>query len=170
MDQMKSKWAMVPNLPFNIRATLNFLLIFIYVISYMFPNITKNLLSVQKFTYDDNVYMKFHPSCFFVKDRTSGKILHQESSRHGLYHWFSPTAAPPSIFFLANMLASWIGTLALATLLIALFVMSSINFNFQLPTIRSSFFARPVSEAKVISFLLICLKINQVSHLNLFFF
>jgi hypothetical protein len=99
MDQMKSKWAMVPDLPFNIRATLNFLLIFIYVISYMFPNITKNLLSVQKFTYDNNVYMKFHPSCFFVKDHTSGKILHQESSRHGLYHWFSPTAAPPSIFF-----------------------------------------------------------------------
>jgi hypothetical protein len=62
------------------------------------PNITKNLLSVQKFTYDNNVYMEFHPSCFFVKDRTSGKILHCGSSRHGLYHWFSPTAAPPSVF------------------------------------------------------------------------
>jgi hypothetical protein len=69
---------------------------------------------------------------------------------------------------LANVLASWIGTLALATLLIALFIMSLINFNFQLPIIRSSLFARPVSGAKVISFLLICLKINQVSHLNLF--
>jgi hypothetical protein len=47
--------------------------------------ITKNLLSIQKFT-SDNVYMEFHPSCFFVKDRTSGKILHHGLSRHGLYH------------------------------------------------------------------------------------
>jgi hypothetical protein len=36
------------------------------------PKITKNLLSVQKFTYDNNVYMEFHPSCFFVKDRMTG--------------------------------------------------------------------------------------------------
>jgi hypothetical protein len=42
--------------------------------------------------------VKFHPSCFFVKDRISGKILHQGPSRHGLYHWFSPTTTPPSIF------------------------------------------------------------------------
>jgi hypothetical protein len=62
------------------------------------PQITKNLLSIQKFTFDNNVYVEFHPSCFFVKDRISGKILHQGLSRHGLYYWFSPTAAPPSIF------------------------------------------------------------------------
>jgi hypothetical protein len=62
------------------------------------PNITKNLLSVQKFTYDNNVYIEFHLSCFFVKDCTSRKILHHGSSRHGLYHWFSPTATPSSIF------------------------------------------------------------------------
>jgi len=61
--------------------------------------ISKNLLSIQKFTSDNNVYVKFHPSCFFVKDRISRKILHHGLSRHGLYHWFSPTAAPPSIFY-----------------------------------------------------------------------
>jgi hypothetical protein len=62
------------------------------------PQITKNLLSIQKFTSDNDAYVEFHPSCFFVKDRTSGKILHHGLSRHGLYHWFTPTAAPPSIF------------------------------------------------------------------------
>jgi len=62
------------------------------------PQITKNLLSIQKFTSDNNVYVEFYPSCFFVKDRISGKILHQGPSRHGLYHWFSPMAASPSIF------------------------------------------------------------------------
>jgi hypothetical protein len=61
------------------------------------PQITKNLLSIQNFTSDNNVYVEFHPSCFFVKDRISGKILHQGPSRYGLYHWFSPTTAPPSI-------------------------------------------------------------------------
>jgi hypothetical protein len=62
------------------------------------PKITKNLLSVQKFTTDNNVSMEFHPSCFFVKDRMSRKILHRSSSRNGLYHWFSPSATPPRVF------------------------------------------------------------------------
>jgi hypothetical protein len=63
------------------------------------PKITKNLLSVQKFTSDNNAFMEFHPSCFFVKDQTSGRILHKGSSKHGLYHWSpSPIAAPPSVF------------------------------------------------------------------------
>jgi len=72
----------------------NFILRFILHV----PQITKNLLSIQKFTSDNNVYVEFHPSCFFVKDPTSGKILHRGLSRHGLYHWFTPATAPPSIF------------------------------------------------------------------------
>jgi hypothetical protein len=65
------------------------------------PQITKNLLSFQKFTSDNSVYVEFHPSFFFfffVKDRTFGKILDHGLSRHSLYHWFPPTTAPPSIF------------------------------------------------------------------------
>jgi hypothetical protein len=63
------------------------------------PKITKNLLSVQKFTLDNNAFMEFHPSCFFVKDRISGKILHKGPSKNGLYQWSpSPSAAPPSVF------------------------------------------------------------------------
>jgi hypothetical protein len=62
------------------------------------PQITKNLLYIQKFTSDNDVFVEFHPSCFFVNDRTSGKTLHHGLSRHSLYHWFTPTAIPPSIF------------------------------------------------------------------------
>jgi hypothetical protein len=40
------------------------------------PKITKNLIYVQKFTADNNIFIEFHPSCFFVKDHMSGKILH----------------------------------------------------------------------------------------------
>jgi hypothetical protein len=64
----------------------------------MFPKLPKiyslfkNLLMIIMFMWN------FHPSCFFVKDRTFRKILHHDLSRHGLYHWFSPTNAPPSIF------------------------------------------------------------------------
>jgi len=90
--------------------------------------ISKNLLSIQKFTSDNNVYVKFHPSCFFVKDRISRKILHHGLSRHGLYHWFSPTAAPPPL---------WIGTLTLVIQQIALFPMSCLNFSFLSYQIRS---------------------------------
>jgi hypothetical protein len=62
------------------------------------PKITKNLLSVQKFTADNNVFMEFHHSCFFVKDPMSGKILYHSPSRNGLYHWFPPSTAPPRVF------------------------------------------------------------------------
>jgi hypothetical protein len=53
------------------------------------PKITKKekrkLLSTQKFTLDNNAFMEFHPSCFFVKDRISRKILHKGSSKNGLF-------------------------------------------------------------------------------------
>jgi hypothetical protein len=62
------------------------------------PKITKNLISIQKFTADNNVFIEFHPSCFFVKDHMSGKILHQGPSRNGLYHWF--------LMYKLNVLAS----------------------------------------------------------------
>jgi hypothetical protein len=43
--------------------------------------------------------MEFHPLCFFVKDRISGKILHKGQSKNGLYQWSpTPSAAPPSVF------------------------------------------------------------------------
>ena len=56
------------------------------------PLIKKNLLSVHKFTKDTNTYLEFHPSCFFVKDRATGKVLVQGLSNHGLYSF------PSSLF------------------------------------------------------------------------
>jgi hypothetical protein len=37
------------------------------------PKITKNLISVQKFTADNNVSMEFHPSCFLLRIACPGK-------------------------------------------------------------------------------------------------
>ena len=53
------------------------------------PLIKKNLLFVQKFTKDTNTYLEFHLSCFFVKDRATGKVLVQGPSNHGLYSFLS---------------------------------------------------------------------------------
>ncbi|PKA52500.1 5'-3' exoribonuclease 2 [Apostasia shenzhenica] len=50
------------------------------------PSITKNLLSVQQFTHDNNVLFEFHPHEYFVKDRATGKILLCGGTKNGLYH------------------------------------------------------------------------------------
>jgi hypothetical protein len=90
MAPIKFKWAMVPAEPSKILALLYSLdLILFYVIFCMFQKLQqkkkKKLLSMQKFTLDNNAFMEFHPSCFFVKDRISRKILHKGSSKNGLF-------------------------------------------------------------------------------------
>lgn len=54
------------------------------------PQIGKNLISVNKFTRDNGVFVEFHPNSFFVKDLHPQKLLLQVPSRNGLYPW------PPS--------------------------------------------------------------------------
>ena len=49
------------------------------------PHITKNLISVHKFTKDTNTSLDFHPYYFLVKDRVSGKVLLRGLSKNGLY-------------------------------------------------------------------------------------
>lgn len=49
------------------------------------PGITKNLLSVQQFTRENNVSMEFFPHLVVIKDQDTGKILHQGRSKNGLY-------------------------------------------------------------------------------------
>ena len=39
------------------------------------PTIQKNLINVSQLTKDNNVFMEFHPSCCFVKDKMSRVIL-----------------------------------------------------------------------------------------------
>jgi hypothetical protein len=55
------------------------------------PLVTKNLLSVHKFTLNTNTYIEFHPWYFFVKEQGSGKVLLQGLNENGLYK------LPPSV-------------------------------------------------------------------------
>lgn len=49
------------------------------------PQITRNLLSVQQFTRDNNVIVEFHPSFFLVTDLLSGMPLLRGRLKDGLY-------------------------------------------------------------------------------------
>jgi hypothetical protein len=63
------------------------------------PLITKNLLSVHKFTLETNTYIEFHPLFFLVKEQGSGRILLQGLNDNGLYKLpssMSPSSSPLS--------------------------------------------------------------------------
>ncbi|KAK6915936.1 hypothetical protein RJ641_018797 [Dillenia turbinata] len=49
------------------------------------PKIVKNLLSVQKFTSDNNCFFEFYPTYFLVKDRYTKKVLLHDLNENGLY-------------------------------------------------------------------------------------
>jgi len=49
------------------------------------PAIRKHLLSVQKFCLDNNIYFKFHPFVFYVKDLNTNEVLLSSQSQDGLY-------------------------------------------------------------------------------------
>jgi len=51
------------------------------------PKISKNLLSVHKFTFDTNTFFEFHPDYFLLKDRRSKKLLLHGPNSHGLYQF-----------------------------------------------------------------------------------
>jgi hypothetical protein len=52
------------------------------------PHISKNLISVHKFTKDTNTFFEFHPSYFLLKDRRTGKLLLHGLNKHRLYQFF----------------------------------------------------------------------------------
>nr|KAJ0210497.1 hypothetical protein LSAT_V11C400220110 [Lactuca sativa] len=70
------------------------------------PAITQNLLFVQQFCQDNNVYFEFHTTFFLVKDTSTHNILHTGPSNGGLYSFnllrvqsrvsFSTTRASPT--------------------------------------------------------------------------
>jgi hypothetical protein len=41
------------------------------------PHASKNLLSVHRFTYDNRVFIEFHPFFFLIKDQVTKKIIHR---------------------------------------------------------------------------------------------
>jgi len=53
------------------------------------PQITKNLISIKKFTEDNSVYFEFHASCFLIKDY-SGNTLPKGVVKDGLYCFSQP--------------------------------------------------------------------------------
>jgi len=52
------------------------------------PKIQKNLISVQQFCSDNVVYFEYHNRFFLIKDY-SGKILHRDTFKDGLYSFSS---------------------------------------------------------------------------------
>jgi hypothetical protein len=49
------------------------------------PQISQNLLSIQKFTTDTNTFVELHPKFFSMKDQATRRTLVHGSSRNGLY-------------------------------------------------------------------------------------
>jgi histone deacetylase 1/2 len=50
------------------------------------PSVTRNLLSVQRLTLDNNIFFEFHPWYFLIKDRDTREVLLRGGSSQGLYH------------------------------------------------------------------------------------
>ena len=51
----------------------------------MVPSITKNLISISKFTIENDVIVEFYASCCYIKDKQSRKIMLQGVLKDGLY-------------------------------------------------------------------------------------
>jgi hypothetical protein len=49
------------------------------------PNATKNLVSIHRFTRDNDVYIEFHPWYFYVKDQVTKRVLLKGRCERGLY-------------------------------------------------------------------------------------
>jgi hypothetical protein len=49
------------------------------------PTVTKNLISVHKFTLDNDMFIEFHPFYFLIKDHKTRKVLLPGPCRGGLY-------------------------------------------------------------------------------------
>jgi hypothetical protein len=49
------------------------------------PQASKNLASIHRIAFDNNIFFKLHPHVFFIKDRESRKTLLHNKARGGLY-------------------------------------------------------------------------------------
>jgi hypothetical protein len=49
------------------------------------PHTSKNLVSIRRLTYDNNVSIEFHPFSFLIKDRATRKIIMRGRCHRGLY-------------------------------------------------------------------------------------
>jgi hypothetical protein len=60
------------------------------------PRASKNLLSVHRFTYDNRVFIEFHPFYFLIKDQVTRKIIHRGRCVGGLYPLISSLVSSSS--------------------------------------------------------------------------
>lgn len=60
------------------------------------PSLTKNLVFVRQFCYDNNIYFESNPDYFFVKDSSTHTTLLRGPTKHGLYVFPTTTSAPPT--------------------------------------------------------------------------
>jgi hypothetical protein len=66
------------------------------------PDASKNLVSVHKFTYDNDAFFEFHPWHFSLKDRDTKRLLLQGRCKDGLYPlplagWLSQSSPNKSV-------------------------------------------------------------------------
>jgi hypothetical protein len=61
------------------------------------PHASKNLLSVHRFTYDNGVFIEFHPFFFLIKDQVTRRIIHRGRCVGGLYPLISSLASSGSL-------------------------------------------------------------------------
>lgn len=58
------------------------------------PETQKNIISVQRLASDNNAFFEYHPSCFFIKDRDTKKVLLRGKAEGGLYPLPSDAVQP----------------------------------------------------------------------------
>lgn len=61
------------------------------------PSMTKNLLSVSKFSSDNSVFFEFFPNHCFVKDQVNHKVLMEGKLKQGLYVFNPPKLLLPAV-------------------------------------------------------------------------
>lgn len=61
------------------------------------PSMTKNLLSVSKFSSDNGVFFEFFPNHCFVKDQVNHKVLMEGKLKQGLYVFNPPKLLLPAV-------------------------------------------------------------------------
>ncbi|GJT69961.1 retrotransposon protein, putative, ty1-copia subclass [Tanacetum coccineum] len=115
------------------------------------PEISHNLLSVQKFCHDNDVFFEFHTSYFVVKDESTHTTLLTGPSKHGLYTITLPQLKSINkVSFLAVRASPTIWHRRLG------------HPNQRLLRSMLSNFSLPVTNKSLSSFYLLCLRRHQL--------
>ena len=70
------------------------------------PSIAKNLISISKFTLENDVIVEFDSSYYYVKEKPSNKVLLHSLLKNGLYELKLPSSSSSQQFLANNVTAS----------------------------------------------------------------